>query len=84
MQHCSVVMAQAAGYCTPRYLTFKQVLELSGHVRKGEHGTWFYLVKQLQVRDKGADDDTVTRIMPHCSGNHSSWTFTSAPHIGII
>jgi antirestriction protein ArdC len=53
MQHYSVVMAQAAGYCTPRYLTFKQVLELSGHVRKGEHGTWFYLVKQLQVRDQG-------------------------------
>jgi antirestriction protein ArdC len=29
-------MAQAAGYRTPRYLTFKQALELGGHVRKGE------------------------------------------------
>jgi antirestriction protein ArdC len=36
---CNVVllwMAQAAGYRTPRYLTFKQALELGGHVRKGE------------------------------------------------
>jgi antirestriction protein ArdC len=57
-------MAQAAGYRTPRYLTFKQALELGGHVRKGERGTKVYFVKQLQVRDKGADDDTVTRIVP--------------------
>ena len=32
-------MAQAAGYRTPRFLTFKQALELGGNVRKGEHGT---------------------------------------------
>src|SRR3954464_13872021 len=39
---CNVVllwMAQAAGYRTPRFLTFKQALELGGNVRKGEHGT---------------------------------------------
>jgi len=38
---CNVIllwMAQQAGYRTPRYLTFKQALELGGHVRKGEHG----------------------------------------------
>ena len=57
-------MAQAAGYRTPRFLTFKQALELGGHVRKGERGTKVYFVKQLQVRDKGADDDTATRIVP--------------------
>jgi antirestriction protein ArdC len=57
-------MAQAAGFRTPRYLTFKQASELGGHVRKGERGTKVYFVKQLQVRDKGADDDTATRIVP--------------------
>jgi antirestriction protein ArdC len=57
-------MAQTAGYRTPRFLTFKQALELGGHVRKGERGTRVYFVKQLQVRDKGADDDTGTRIVP--------------------
>jgi antirestriction protein ArdC len=64
---CNVVllwMAQTAGYRTPRYLTFKQALELGGHVRKGERGTKVYFVKQLQVRDKGADDETVTPVIP--------------------
>jgi hypothetical protein len=54
---CNVVllwMAKAAGYRTPRFLTFKQALELGGNVRKGEHGTKVYFVKQLQVRDTSA------------------------------
>ena len=36
---CNVVllwMAAKAGYSTPRYLTFKQALELGGNVRRGE------------------------------------------------
>jgi antirestriction protein ArdC len=57
-------MAQAAGYHTPRFLTFKQALELGGNVRKGEHGTKVYFVKQLQVRDNGADDNSSTRLVP--------------------
>src|ERR1700752_1281294 len=64
---CNVVllwMAQATGYATPRFLTFKQALELGGSVRKGERGTKVYFVKQLQVRDKGAADDTATRLVP--------------------
>jgi antirestriction protein ArdC len=63
---CNVVllwMAQA-GYRTPRYLTFKQAQELGGNVRRGERGTKVYFVKQLQVRDKGADDEAATRIVP--------------------
>src|SRR3984957_2958862 len=64
---CNVVllwMAQAAGYRTPRFLTFKQALELGGNVRKGEHGTKVLFVKQLQVRDQGADESTSTRLIP--------------------
>jgi antirestriction protein ArdC len=64
---CNVVllwMAANAGYRTPRYLTFKQAIEAGGNVRKGEHGTKVYFVKQLQVRDKGADDEAATRIIP--------------------
>src|SRR2546423_9346931 len=67
---CNVVllwMAQAAGYRTPRYVTYKQALELGGHVRKGEHGTRVYFVKQLAVRDKDAADDSeqaATRLVP--------------------
>jgi antirestriction protein ArdC len=64
---CNVVllwMAQAAGYRTPRFLTFKQALDLGGHIRKGERGTKVYFVKQLKVSDKDADDDITTRIVP--------------------
>jgi antirestriction protein ArdC len=64
---CNVVllwMAQAAGYRTPRFLTFKQALELGGNVRKGERGTKVYFVKQLQVRDQGGDDSSGMRVVP--------------------
>jgi antirestriction protein ArdC len=64
---CNVVllwMAQAAGYRSPRFLTFKQALELGGNVRKGEHGTKVFFVKQLQVRDSDADGETATRLVP--------------------
>jgi antirestriction protein ArdC len=64
---CNLVllwMAQAAGFRAPRYLTFKQALDLGGHVRKGERGTKVYFVKQLQVRDKDADEEAATRLVP--------------------
>jgi antirestriction protein ArdC len=64
---CNVIllwMARAAGYRTPRYLTFKQALDLGGNVRKGEHGTKVYFVKQLQVQDKDAEDEEATRVVP--------------------
>jgi antirestriction protein ArdC len=57
-------MAQAAGYRSPRYVTFKQALELGGHVRKGEHGTRVYFVKQLQVRDEQAEEEDAVRLVP--------------------
>jgi antirestriction protein ArdC len=62
---CNVVllwMAQAAGYRTPRFLTFKQALELGGHVRKGERGTKVYFVKQLQIREDA--DEAPARLVP--------------------
>src|SRR6516165_3632197 len=61
---CNVIllwMARRAGYRVPRFLTFKQALELGGHVRKGERGTKVYFVKQLEIRD---DEDTSTRLVP--------------------
>jgi antirestriction protein ArdC len=64
---CNVVllwMAQAAGYRAPRFLTFKQALQLGGNVRKGERGTKVYLLKQLQVREHGSDDGAETRLVP--------------------
>ena len=63
---CNVVllwMAANAGYRTPRYLTFKQALDLGGNVRKGEHGTKVHFVKQLQLADRNGDEGE-TRIIP--------------------
>ena len=62
---CNVVllwMAQAAGYRTPRFLAFKQALELGGHVRKGERGTKVYFVKQLEIRE--GTDEAPARLVP--------------------
>jgi antirestriction protein ArdC len=65
---CNVVllwMAQAAGYSTPRFVTFKQALEFGGNVRKGEHGTKVYFVKKLAVQDRDRpDDESATRVVP--------------------
>jgi antirestriction protein ArdC len=65
---CNVVplwMAASAGYRVPRYLTFKQALELGGNVRKGERGHTVFFVKRLAVKDtsEGAADDD-TKIVP--------------------
>jgi len=63
---CNVIllwMARRAGYRAPRFLTFKQALELGGHVRKGERGTKVYFVKQLEVKEDG-DGKSQTRLVP--------------------
>jgi antirestriction protein ArdC len=57
---CNVILlwlAQSAGYQSPRFLTFKQALEMGGNVRKGEHGFKVYFVKQLTFKDTKATTD---------------------------
>ena len=63
---CNVVLlwlARNRGWATPRFLTFKQAQEAGGHVRKGEHGTKVYFVKQLQVKD-GDGEEAESRLIP--------------------
>ena len=62
---CNVILlwlARSRGWSTPRFLTFKQALEAGGNVRKGEHGTKVYFIKQLQIKDGDGEDDT--RVIP--------------------
>ena len=64
---CNIILlwlARNRGWASPRFLTFKQALEAGGNVRKGEHGTKVYFVKQLQVQDKDAEGEGATRIVP--------------------
>ena len=63
---CNVILlwlARDRGWASPRFLTFKQALEAGGNVRKGEHGTKVYFVKQLQVKD-GDGEEGEPRIVP--------------------
>ena len=49
MQRCpSMDDSTTAWLLKPRYLTFNQAQELGGSVRKHEHGTRVYFVKQLK------------------------------------
>jgi antirestriction protein ArdC len=57
---CNVVLLWMKQFAVPRYLTFNQAQELGGSVRKGEHGTKVYFVKQLQVADKDREGETRT------------------------
>src|SRR4051812_22379891 len=62
---CNVVLlwlARDRGWATPRFLTFKQALEAGGNVRKGEHGTKVFFVKQLMVKD-GEGELAETRVV---------------------
>ncbi len=62
---CNVILlwlARDRGWATPRFLTFKQALEAGGNVRKGEHGTKVYFVKQLMVKNGDGEDET--RVVP--------------------
>jgi antirestriction protein ArdC len=61
---CNVILlwlARHRGWATPRFLTFKQAIEDGGNVRKGEHGTKVYFVKQLRVTE---DDEQDARLVP--------------------
>ena len=63
---CNVILlwlTRDRGWPTPRFLTFKQAIEAGGNVRKGEHGTKVYFVKQLQVADRDGEEGE-TRIVP--------------------
>jgi antirestriction protein ArdC len=63
---CNVILlwiAQKAGWRTPRFVTFRQAVELGGHVRKGEHGTRVYFVKQLTVHEDDGEESKA-RMVP--------------------
>jgi antirestriction protein ArdC len=56
-------LTRGRGWATPRFVTFKQAQEAGGSVRKGEHGTKVYFVKQLRVRE-GEGEDKAERLVP--------------------
>jgi antirestriction protein ArdC len=63
---CNVILlwlARNRGWASPRFLTYKQATEVGGHVRRGEHGTKVYFVKQIPIREDDAGE-TEARLVP--------------------
>jgi len=60
--------AMAKGYAAPIWMTFKQALELSAHVRKGEHGSlvvYANSITKTETNEKGEDTE---RNIPFLKG----------------
>jgi antirestriction protein ArdC len=63
---CNVILlwlTRGQGWPTPRFVTFKQAKEAGGSVRKGEHGTKVYFVKQLRVKEGEAEAERLVPMM---------------------
>lgn len=59
------LVAGAAGYSSPYWLTFKQALDLGGNVRKGEKSTEIVFYKKLTVADRDAGEgEGATKQIP--------------------
>jgi antirestriction protein ArdC len=65
--------ADERSYSDPRWLTFKQALELGGNVRKGEKGTEIVFVSKVARNDKRNPGETV--FIPFLK---SYWVFNVA------
>lgn len=51
--------ADTAGYACPIWLTFRQALELGGHVRKGEHGSPVVYASTFRKTDTSGDGQEI-------------------------
>ena len=58
----------ASGYACPRWLTFKQALELGGNVRKGERGELVVYADRMTRTDTDAKGEECEREIPFLKG----------------
>jgi len=56
--------AEARGYTSPLWLTFKQAIELGGHVRKGEKSTTVVYASTFKKTETGDDGTKKDRSIP--------------------
>jgi antirestriction protein ArdC len=56
--------AVARGFTSPIWMTFKQSLELGGHVRKGESGTMVVFANKVTKTESDEHGDEVERAIP--------------------
>ncbi len=60
----NVWMLASAGYSSPYWLTYRQVPEIGGYVRKGEHGSPVVFWKFLDRSEESQDGEEDTRRAP--------------------
>jgi antirestriction protein ArdC len=56
--------ACARGFTAPIWMTFRQALELGGHIRKGEHGSTVVYANTVSRTEPGDDGREVQRQIP--------------------
>jgi antirestriction protein ArdC len=58
----------ANGYACPLWLTFKQAIELGGHVRKGEAGELVVYANSITRTETDATGEETEREIPYMKG----------------
>jgi antirestriction protein ArdC len=56
--------AVAQGYACPIWMTFRQALELGGHVRKGEHGATVVYANRISRTETSEGGEAIERSIP--------------------
>ena len=56
------------GYSSPKWMTYRQAVELGGHVRKGEHGSLIVYADTITKTEKDDKGEEVERDIPYMKG----------------
>jgi antirestriction protein ArdC len=62
------IEAVSRDYVSPLWMTFKQAVELGGHVRKGEHGTLVVYADRFTKTDTDDNGEAIEREIPFMKG----------------
>ena len=60
--------AELKGFACPIWMTFRQALELGGHVKKGEHGSLVVYADKFTRAETGDDGEETLRQIPFMKG----------------
>jgi len=60
----NVFMLATQKYTSPYWVSYKQAQELGGNVKKGEHSTMVVFWKQLNIKEKGENEEGEEEITP--------------------
>ena len=56
------------GYSSPKWMTYRQAIELGGHVRKGEHGSLIVYADKITKTEENDNDEEIERAIPYMKG----------------